>query len=91
MVVGFLGEAAWQSTPKRSKTVAAQRLSSTFRWSEWRRAVPVCKFERLVPAAIAHLAVSCRMITPRQFLECFLYDETEAWVKARPDLSSATE
>ena len=29
MVVGFLGEAAWQSTPKRSKTIAAQRLSST--------------------------------------------------------------
>jgi hypothetical protein len=30
MVVGFLSEAAWQSTPKRSKTIAAQRLSSTF-------------------------------------------------------------
>jgi hypothetical protein len=29
MVVGFLGEAVWQSTPKRSKTIAAQRLSST--------------------------------------------------------------
>jgi hypothetical protein len=29
MVVGFLREAAWQSTPKRSKTIAAQRLSST--------------------------------------------------------------
>jgi|SRR5215470_9990384 len=25
MVVGFLSEAAWQSTPKRSKTIAAQR------------------------------------------------------------------
>jgi hypothetical protein len=29
MVVSFLREAAWQSTPKRSKTIAAQRLSST--------------------------------------------------------------
>jgi len=29
MVVGLLGEAAWQSTPKCSKTIAAQRLSST--------------------------------------------------------------
>jgi hypothetical protein len=27
MVVGFLSEAAWQSTPKCSKTIAAQRLS----------------------------------------------------------------
>jgi hypothetical protein len=34
MVVGFLREAAWQSTPKRSKTIAAQRLSSTRRRSE---------------------------------------------------------
>jgi hypothetical protein len=33
MVVGFLREAAWQSTPKRSKTIAAQRLSSTRRFT----------------------------------------------------------
>jgi len=39
MVVGFLGEAAWQSTPKRSKTVAAQRLSSTSRGSQRRPSV----------------------------------------------------
>jgi len=29
MVIGFRSEAAWESTPKRSKTIAAQRLSST--------------------------------------------------------------
>jgi len=29
MVVGFRGEAAWQSTPNCSKAFAAQRLSST--------------------------------------------------------------
>jgi hypothetical protein len=34
MVVGFLREAACQSTPKRSKTIAAQRLSSTSQCSE---------------------------------------------------------
>jgi len=39
MVVGFLGEAAWQSTPKRSKTVAAQRLSSTRACSQREAAV----------------------------------------------------
>src|SRR5674476_726532 len=37
----------------------------TFRWSEWRRAVLVCEFERLVPAAIAHLCVR-RMTTGRK-------------------------
>src|SRR6266567_3882511 len=31
MVVGFQSETAWQSTPKRSKTIAAQRLSSTLK------------------------------------------------------------
>ncbi len=31
MVVGFRSEAAWQSTPNCSKTIAAQRLSSTRR------------------------------------------------------------
>ena len=28
------------------------------------------------------------MITPQQFLECFLYDKTDAWTKARPHLSA---
>ena len=31
----------------------------TFRWSEWRRAEPVCGFARPLPATIAHLTVSC--------------------------------
>ena len=34
MVVGFRREAAWQSTPTGSKTFAAQRLSSTKRFSQ---------------------------------------------------------
>jgi hypothetical protein len=41
MVVGFLGEAAWQSTPKRSKTIAAQRLSSTL-LLQWTRRLRLC-------------------------------------------------
>lgn len=41
MVVGFLSEAPWESTPKRSKTIAAQRLSSTWRCSQWEPAGPV--------------------------------------------------
>jgi hypothetical protein len=28
-----------------------------FRWSEWRRVGSLCRIRRLVPAAIAHLAV----------------------------------
>jgi len=57
MVVGFLGEAAWQSTPKRSKTVAAQRLSSTFRWSEWLAQYGFANLGAGAGPAIAHLRV----------------------------------
>jgi hypothetical protein len=32
-------------------------MRTNFRWSEWRRAVPVCGIGRLLPAAIAHLVV----------------------------------
>ena len=32
-------------------------VSHNFWSSEWRRAAPVCRFERWVSAAIAHLAV----------------------------------
>ena len=41
----------------------------TFRSSEWRRAALICKFGRLVPAAIAHLAVSrkaCQCVRKEQ-------------------------
>jgi len=57
MVVGFLGEAAWQSTPKRSKTVAAQRLSSTRSGADGEIAL----LSDLAPwAAAAHFAVRRR-------------------------------
>jgi hypothetical protein len=52
MVVGFLSEAAWQSTPKRSKTIAAQRLSSTRRGSQCRLAVSIA-FGRYWPGVAA--------------------------------------
>ena len=35
--------------------------ASTFRWREWRRAALLTRFDCLVPAAIAHLAVRCNM------------------------------
>jgi hypothetical protein len=40
MVVGFLSEAAWQKTPTGSKTIAAQRLSSTLKGVLLRSAPP---------------------------------------------------
>ncbi len=47
MVVGFLSEAAWQSTPKRSKTIAAQRLSSTTAFSGREPAVQLSPYSWL--------------------------------------------
>ena len=40
----------------------------TFRWSEWRRALPVCTSRRRVRAAIAHLAVRAMTTRTKRFV-----------------------